>query len=417
MILLLAPESTFGQKMQAVKVEVRQVNGNYQLFRGGAPYYIKGAGGHTRMDRTKAAGGNSVRTWSPDNAKSILDEAHSHGLTVMMGLWMGVERQGFDYNDEWAVQDQLKYFTKVVRELKDHPALLLWGIGNECDLFYTNYNVWDATNDIAAMIHREDPNHPTCAVTAGIDVAEVQMIMERAPEIDILGINTYGDLEALSRNVRRFGWKKSYIVTEWGPNGHWEVAKTSFGTPIEQTSSEKSQSYLSRYQNCIYNDQEKCIGSYVFHWGNKQETTPTWYGVFLASGEETEAIDIMEFVWSGKYPDNRSPQLKSFEVEGIPYPKHVEVKGGNVVEAKVEIHDPEGDAIQYVWEVLPESTDIKSGGDKEEKPEPVKGLFIKNKDGILTFKAPRRKGPYRLFIYAYDGNGHAATANFPFLVN
>ena len=147
---------------QAIRVEVKlNERGEYRLYRGGTEHYIKGGGGSEQWDELAKIGGNSVRTWSTDNAKEMLDKAHSLGLTVMMGLWMQHERHGFDYDDKPKVQAQLDYFRKIVMEIKDHPALLLWGIGNEVDLFYTNTNVWKAVNDIAKMIHEVDPNHPT----------------------------------------------------------------------------------------------------------------------------------------------------------------------------------------------------------------------------------------------------------------
>ena len=180
--------------------------GAWTFLRNGKPYYVKGAGGHVHLDKLVEIGGNSIRTWSLDNAKEYLDEAHERGLTVMMGLWMGHERHGFDYNNEKAVKQQLEYFTTKVKELKNHPALLMWGIGNEVDLFYSNTNVWDAVQDVAAMIHREDPNHPTSTVTAGLDSMEVQLIKQKAPDIDVYCVNTYGDLASALKNIQLFGW-------------------------------------------------------------------------------------------------------------------------------------------------------------------------------------------------------------------
>ena len=84
---------------QVIKVEIKEENGNWQLYRGGKPYYIKGVGGHVEMDRAKAYGANSIRTWGVNDAISVLDEAHSKGLSVVFGMWVAVERQGFDYND------------------------------------------------------------------------------------------------------------------------------------------------------------------------------------------------------------------------------------------------------------------------------------------------------------------------------
>jgi hypothetical protein len=227
-----------------IKVEMRQENGNWQLYRGGEPYYIKGVGGQSQLDRAVAYGANSVRTWGVGEAIAILDDAHAKGLTVLFGLWVGCERQGFDYNDTKGVQAQLERFTEVVKKYKDHPAILMWGIGNETDLF------------IAKMIKEEDPNHPTMTVTAGLDVAEVQLVMERAPHIDIYGINTYGGLIGIDKEMRAYGWDRPYVITEWGPNGHWEVDKTEWGVPIEQTSTEKAADYKRRYEIGIAADKE-----------------------------------------------------------------------------------------------------------------------------------------------------------------
>jgi hypothetical protein len=419
--LLISPLAYSQAPEGPIKVEIRleKENGQWQMYRGGKPYYIKGVGGQTELDRAVAYGANSVRTWGAGEAIATLDKAHERGLTVLFGLWVGVERQGFDYNDTKAVKAQLERFTEIVKAYKDHPAILMWGIGNENDLFYSDFKVWNAIDDIAKMIKEVDPNHPTMTVTAGLDVAEVQLIKERAPHIDVYGINTYGGLIGIDKEMRAYGWDKPYVITEWGPNGHWEVDKTSWGVPIEQTSTEKAEDYMRRYNLGIARDKQMCIGSYVFLWGQKQETTPTWYGLFLEDGSETEVMDVLEKSWSGKYPENRSPSIKSMAMNGKKARDNVYVKPRQNVEFKIDSFDPDKDPLKYRWEILPESTDIKSGGDKESRPEPIE-IVVKpggNDNGVLNFKAPKKTGPYRLFAYIYDGNGNAATANFPFYVS
>lgn len=402
---------------QAVHVEVMQgADGSWQLIRDGEPYFIKGAGGHTQLDELESIGGNSFRTWSTDDAEEILDEAQRRGFTVMMGLWVQHERHGFDYDNESAVAKQLEAFRKVVLKLKDHPALLLWGVGNEVDLQYSNTNVWYAVNDIAKMIHELDPHHPTCTVTAGLDEAEVKLIKERAPEIDIYGINTYSDLQSVKKNIKKFGWDGPYIISEWGPNGHWEVEKTSWGAPVEQDSREKAVSYRDRYQNSILADKENCIGAYVFLWGFKQETTSTWYGLFLDTGESSPAVDELALFWNGAYPENRAPNLKSAYLNNQIKGEDIYLMADDIFEAEVTVEDPDQDRIKYKWEILRESTDIKSGGDAESRPEGMKGLFVSRKKNFLRFRAPDEEGPYRLFIYAFDGHQHVAYTNIPFYV-
>ncbi len=77
----------------------------------------------------------------------------------MLGLWVQHERHGFDYNNKVKVKSQLDNFRKEVNKYKNHPSLLIWVIGNEYELNYTNTKVWAAVNDIDKMIHEEDVNH------------------------------------------------------------------------------------------------------------------------------------------------------------------------------------------------------------------------------------------------------------------
>ena len=108
--------------------------------------------------------GNSFRTWRTENGKNtaleILDEAHKYGLKVTKGIEVARERHGFDYNDEQVVANQLERIKLEVMALKDHPALLIWAIGNELNLRYTNYKVWNAVNDISKMIHQDRSKSP-----------------------------------------------------------------------------------------------------------------------------------------------------------------------------------------------------------------------------------------------------------------
>jgi len=401
---------------QVVKVEVKKNGNKWELIREGVPYYIKGGGGQKNLDKLKEIGGNSFRTWSLDDAEEFLDEAEKRGLTVMMGLWVQHERHGFDYDDEIAVKKQLDFFTKRVKKLKDHPALLMWGIGNEVDLFYKNTKVWHLVQDIAKMIHEVDPNHPTSTVTAGLDSLEVDLIKRNCPDIDIYGVNTYGDLENAIKNIGKFGWTGPYMITEWGVNGHWEVAKTLWDAPIEQSSSQKAVSFKERY-GMIAADSLNCLGSYAFLWGQKQETTATWYGLFSKNGKSTEAIDVLEKEWRGKNPANSCPAISSFLI----------TKDNNKVDnnyllasytydVEVKFTDIDGDKLKVTYMVVQESTDVKAGGDAENAPPSLNGLIKKKSNSSAAFKAPSKEGAYRLFVYAYDKNNHMAYVNIPFYV-
>lgn len=398
-------------------VHIKKTSTGYGLFVNGEEFYVKGAGGEAELSLLKKYGGNTIRTWGLDNAQEVLDDALNNGIMVTLGLWVQHERHGFDYDNEEAVAAQLEKFRVGVRKYKDHPALLMWAVGNEMELNASNMKMWNAVNDIAEMIKIEDPNHPTMTVIAEIGDTKLKEITERVPAIDALGVNSYAGLNSLPKRLREAGWKKPYFVTEWGPNGHWEVGKTPWGAPLEPNSTQKATQYRDRYENIIKNDSEMCLGSFVFLWGQKQERTPTWYGLFLKSGEKTPMLDVMAKVWSGNWPENRAPEVKSLSVVGKMSQNNIKVKTSSVLKAKVDVSDPDNDELTFDWFVLRESDANTSGGDAENLPDEMNHLIAsQDQEGNLEFETPNEKGAYRLFVNVFDGKGSAGSANIPFFV-
>src|SRR5262245_4918930 len=74
----------------AIPVKVVKSAAGWRLYRGGEPYFIKGAAGDGPKDVLARAGGNSFRTWGVDaDTPRQLDEAQRLGLTVTLGIWLG----------------------------------------------------------------------------------------------------------------------------------------------------------------------------------------------------------------------------------------------------------------------------------------------------------------------------------------
>ncbi|MDP3312984.1 MAG: hypothetical protein Q8S45_06495, partial [Lutibacter sp.] len=91
-------------KYTPAKVELKNNDGQFQLYVNNKPFYIKGAGlEFGNIASVAKHGGNSFRTWRTENGKQtgkeVLDEAHKYGLMVTMGIEVARERHGFDYND------------------------------------------------------------------------------------------------------------------------------------------------------------------------------------------------------------------------------------------------------------------------------------------------------------------------------
>ncbi|MEJ8757000.1 glycoside hydrolase family 2 TIM barrel-domain containing protein [Pontibacter sp. H259] len=397
-------------------VEVVGSPGNYKLYRHGKPYFIKGAAGYQYFDRVKAYGGNSVRVWHTEDAEQVLDEAHKHGLTVTLGLWLGREREGFNYYDKELVAQQKEEIRKVVLKYKDHPALLMWGIGNELYAESANIKVWDAVNGIAEMIHELDPNHPTTTTVMNVPLKDINLISKRCPALDILSINSFGAMHTLREELAKSSWNGPYIVSEFGARGYWEAFYTEWLAPIEQTSSEKATFSRERYERTVLADSGRCLGSYVFMWGNKQETTPTWFSLFSENGEETQLVKEMHTLWSGKSASqNQAPYVAYLTINDKHAIDNVYLQKGQQSTASVYAYDPEGKPLRLHWEVLPESKPADGNTAKEVKPAPLKGVLQQPDDHKVNFE-PQQAGAYRLFVYLYDGDGNVATANFPFFV-
>ncbi|MEJ8800557.1 glycoside hydrolase family 2 TIM barrel-domain containing protein [Pontibacter sp. H249] len=399
------------------KVEVvKQKDGRFILYRNGKPYFIKGAAGYDHYNRIAAYGGNSVRVWHTDDAKRILDEAHKNGLTVTLGLWMQREREGFNYYDKDLVAQQREELKQIVLKYKDHPALLMWGVGNELYAEGSNVKVWDAINGIAEMIHEVDPDHPTTTTVMNVPKKIVNLIAERCPALDVLSINSFAGLHNLHDELAKTDWEGPYVVSEFGGRGYWESYLTWWDAPIEQTSSEKAEFTRKFYNEIILKDTAQCLGSYVFMWGKKQETTPTWFSMMDGNGDETEMVHVMQELWSGKKPLNQAPYIAYVKLNHQYAFDQIYLRPEQTYLGAAYTFDPEQDSLQLHWEVLPEIKSEDGNVGNEVTPDPLPELLSNIKDEKLILKTPKKEGAYRLYLYVRDGNKNLATANVPFYV-
>ena len=403
-------------------VEIKAVDGKYHFYINDELFELKGAGGGGNLAALHQAGGNSIRTWSPRNGQQLLDTAYKYDIMVAMGLGMRQELHGFDYDDTAAVGEQFRRNIAAVEQYKNHPNLLCWVVGNELNLspeqgVPVNPKVYDALKDMVDYIHREDPNHPVTTAFAGVSKQPIQVALERCPDLDFISLQVYGGLGKMADMVKAAGITKPYAITEFGPVGHWERPHTEWGREIEEPSAEKASGIYERIRKGIVEDPTGlCLGGFAFLWGQKQERTPTWYGMFLKSGEATEVVDELTRYWTGNYPENRAPKLDSMKLNSMKAEDNIYVKPGTECTAKVFVSDPDGDPLVYTWEILTEVIERSRGGAREIEPGTVDFRILADKDGELRFISPGEPGEYRLFSYVFDGKNKAGTANIPFYV-
>jgi len=249
-------------------------------------------------------------------------------------------------------------------------------------------------------------------VIAEIGGRKVPNLHKYCPSIDIAGINSYGGMPSLIERYRKAGGAKPVIVTEFGPLGQWEVGKFAGTIPQEQTSTEKALRYRKGYEKCVLRHPGFCLGSYAFLWGFKQETTATWFGMFLDDGARTAAVETMGELWGGAKPENRCPTIGDVELD-----RQQGVKPGERLQAKVSVADPDGDPLTVQWALRRESGIYATGGDAQAAQPGIPDAVERSDSSSATIRVPDSGGGYRLFAYAYDGQDNAAVANAPFIVD
>ncbi|MEI7766999.1 MAG: glycoside hydrolase family 2 TIM barrel-domain containing protein [Phycisphaerae bacterium] len=381
----------------------------------GQPYTVRGAGGYERLAELRAAGANSLRLWHSEDHDwvdigKLLDQAHELGMTVMLGLEVKTAR-AFRYGDIVAKTEQLERLRKVVRRWQNHPALLCWGVGNELEWDQNRDAppaLWQAVNQIAQMVKAEDPHHPTVVVLAGQDVWKIRAVMQHCPAIDILGINSYGPLPQLPGRLAEVGWKKPYLVTEYGPIGWWESPKTAWNARIEGSSSTKAQNYWDGYRKGV-GGQPNCLGSYAFIWGRKEEGSFTWFGTFTDQGDTLANVDVLSELWTGQAPRQRAPTLDSVQLD---QPADA-VASSITVWATLQGATP-GCTVEWIL-ATDRSMYTFSGELHENRPAEILRRWTTT-ELQTTFTAPQQPDTYRLYALIRDGHGKAATANIPFRV-
>jgi hypothetical protein len=412
-IAALIAASSYYACAAPIKVDLVRVGEKWELRRAGKTFFVKGAGGTNRLDQLAAAGANSVRTWGVDNLEALLDDAHKNGLAVTVGIWLRHEGDegNFSYNDPLMLQEQLELVRKAVLRYKDHPAVLMWGIGNEMEGYADGANpvIWKHVNEAAKLAKSLDPNHPVMTVIVELGGKRVQSLEQFCPDVDIVGINTYAGADSVATRYAAMKPTKPYIIAEFGPPGSWEVGKTAWGAPLEPTSNEKAEFYRRAYLGSVQ-DQPFALGSYAFLWGNKQERTATWFGMLLPDGVKVNAVDTMTKLWSGQPPSAACPDIKELKAEGP-----TQLKPKQTLKIRLATTDPGKKPLRVRWVVQPEQTKPLTAGREEARLPEIQAAIIRSDETGCEIAAPSEAGGYRVFAYVHNEAG-ASVGNIPFHV-
>lgn len=403
-------------------ITIKRSSEGFKLFINGEETYIKGVGGTSRLDIARENGANAFRTWggSVDEVRQILALVQQNNMYVMQGI--DLTKDSLLYFDEAYKENKRNEVRMLAETFKDNPNLLAWGVGNEIELGNADMKeAWCFLEELAQIIQSVDKRHLVATVIS-YNPSALDSIAKYVPSLDYVGINVYGPMDKVADAVNSSTYQGPIMITEWGPTGWWETPSTEWKAPIEQTSEEKRQVYEERYTHYIQKN-PRCLGSFVFLWGQKEERTPTWFSMFVEdkveglplSGEKTPMVEAMQRIWTGKEPGQTAPVIrKSLTINQKQAIENVSVKTGTPFKAQVEVTDKEGDRLTYVWEILKEATVLGFGGSYEPRPERIGQVSITETNEYEgNIGTP---GQYRLYVYVKDSTGFVSTTNIPFQV-
>lgn len=422
---LIAIAATLSACQQAPEegITIRPKDQGFVLRINGQDTYVKGVGGTFRLEDASANGANAFRTWGGrvESIKADCEKAAANHMLIMQGI--GMTQDSLKYYDPEYRQHCLDNARELAEAFKDDPNILAWGIGNEINLGNANIGVaWQLVEEMAQIIKSIDHRHLVSTVISHSREA-LDSVACYCPTLDYVGINSYGDIKSLEQMVNESDYKGPFMVTEWGPTGWWETATTEWGAWIEQTSEEKRQVYEQRYNDYILAN-PRCLGSFVFLWGQKEERTPTWFSMFSETeveglplkGEKTPMVEAMQRVWTGQELTQTAPVIEEHVKLNDQFAyANIRVDKGEPITGSVKVTDREGDALTFVWEVLQEATVLGFGGSYEPRPDRV-GEVITTNEPLVTLNAPAKPGNYRLYVYVLDGTGFVSTDNVAFQV-
>ncbi|WP_225652001.1 discoidin domain-containing protein [Streptomyces pseudogriseolus] len=408
--------STDGTPPATGTVEVTGSQGNWQLTVGGQPYTVKGltwgpaiADAPKYLPDVKSMGVNTIRTWGTDGGtKPLLDSAAANGLKVVNGFWLqpgGGPGSGGCVNyvtDTTYRNTMLTEFTKWVEAYRNHPATLMWNVGNESVLGLQNCysgaeleaqrNAYTGfVNDVAKKIHSIDPDHPVTSTDAW--TGAWPYYQRNAPDLDLYSTNSYGDICGVREDWEQGGYTKPYLITEGGPAGEWEVPDDVNGVPDEPADVQKAEGYTKAW-NCVTGHRGVALGATLFHYGTEHDFGGIWFNL-LPDGLKRLSYYAVKRAYTGTAGNDNTPPV----VSALAVSPASSAPAGGEFTVRADVRDPDGDPITHKIFL----SGNYANGDKRL----VEASWRSTGKGTFAVRAPEKLGVWKVYLQAEDGRGNA----------
>ncbi|ODS37640.1 MAG: hypothetical protein A7315_03925 [Candidatus Altiarchaeales archaeon WOR_SM1_79] len=240
---------------------------------------------------------NTIRTWANVINKSFLDATYNNGtnpIYVVMGFWINCDD---NYGDPAIWQEYINNFTTYVAKYKDHPAVLMWALGNENNLCTTNFNYVDdfysLCNELARAAYEiEGENyHPVGIVNGDLGYIGLNKLNSDDASLnytDFWGSNVYPG--------RTFGtWFDDYSVLSGKP-----LLITEYG--IDALNNTNKQEYEDVHAEWVLNQ-----------WNEINNANVTIGSILMAYSDEWWKVGSSNSHDYGGYPTDKHPDDYSNE--------------------------------------------------------------------------------------------------------
>lgn len=189
------------------------LNGQHRQIQGVCVHHDLGALGTAvnaaaishRLKLLKDMGCDAVRTSHNIPSPELVRQCDSLGLMMLVEPFDEWDKAKCDsgyhtYFNEWAEHD----VAQMVRHFRNHPSIVLWGIGNEVPN-QRDADGWRTVQRLQDVCHREDPTRP---VTVCMDQIPYVLKNGFARDVDVPGINYNTWNYAKADSV----WNKGFVL-------------------------------------------------------------------------------------------------------------------------------------------------------------------------------------------------------------
>ena len=388
-------------------------------------FRINGVCGDRDIERLASFGVNTIRGYTiskPEEMLSRLDRYEELGLKMVISEWMphhgeNKDHRGWtwDFDYEEAGDGLVERFTAKVEAIGDHPAILMWGLGNEVHL---DEPYLRTVNRMSEAVHERFPAHLTSLTMINAKPEAIEKIKAFAPDLDVIGVQSYspGAVRNSIRNMEEH-WRKPFYVSEFNTKGPWNFGKTEWGEAFDEPEDAKLEDLADCYR--AIDASPLCLGSTIFVWGYFRNNRPTYFSLLLDEHPDGPAAKdgksdllmtpraewMVEHFTQQPFRGNRAPVLTKLETADGQ--RWASAEPGDRIRVRLAATDPDGDGVRYACWVL----DSKPG-----RPKAVSGPFEFDAVETVDLPAPAKPGEYLVMAYALDGRGGGSASTLPLLV-